>query len=203
VRAVFLGADFRFGHRAAGGVALLRTMGAELGFAVETVEPVKRRGLIVSSTEIRRRIIRGQVAAAARLLGRFYSLEGRVVPGEGVGTRQTVPTLNMETDNEVLPGRGVYVTRTTDCDMTRCWPSITNVGYRPTFGGDRLTIETFLLSGLDDRTPARIRVEFTHHLRDERRFDSPEELKAQIMRDVARAQTWHRRFGKLQTKTAP
>ena len=66
-----------------------------------------------------------------------------------------------------------------------------------------MTIETFLLTRLDDRTPARIRVEFTHRLRDERRFDSPEELKTQIMRDVARAQAWHRRFGQLQTKTAP
>jgi len=117
-----------------------------------------------------------------------------VVSGQGIGSRQTVPTLNLETAAEVLPATGVYVSRASDLDQDgRWWPSITNVGYRPTFNGDSLTLETHLLAPLDGEAPPRLRVAFTHRLRDERRFDSPEALRAQILRDVSRAQSWHRR----------
>ena len=133
VHTVVLGADFRFGHRAAGDVTLLAALGAQLGFTVKIVEPVKRRGMVVSSTEIRRKILGGQVTLAARMLGRFYSVEGCVVPGHGIGSRETVPTLNLDPVSEVLPGVGVYVTRTEESCGSRCWPSVTNVGYRPTF----------------------------------------------------------------------
>ena len=113
-------------------------------------------------------------------------------PGHGVGSRQTVPTLNLSTPAEVLPATGVYVTRTQDLDG-RQWPSVTNVGYRPTFGGTELSIETFLLAPLEGDAPQRIRVEFLRRLRDEKKFESPEQLKAQILRDVRRAQAYFRR----------
>jgi riboflavin kinase/FMN adenylyltransferase len=132
------------------------------------------------------------------MLGRPYTLQGAVVSGAGIGSKQTVPTLNLDTKAEVLPKTGVYVTRTHDLDTARQWPSITNVGYRPTFNGHGLTIETYLLAPLEGETPARISVEFLHWLRDERKFDSPEALKSQIFRDVARAQTFHRRLKKNQ-----
>jgi riboflavin kinase/FMN adenylyltransferase len=94
----------------------------------------------------------------------------------------------------VHPATGVYVTRTHSLEDGRVWESITNVGYRPTFGAsDELTIETFLLSPLEGDSPGRIRVEFLHRVRGERKFDSPEELKAQIFRDVGRAKAWFRR----------
>jgi riboflavin kinase/FMN adenylyltransferase len=102
--------------------------------------------------------------------------------------------LNLRTDAQVIPARGVYITRTTDLDATRKWNSITNVGYRPTFGNDEaLSIETFLLDPLEGETPEGIRLEFLRRVRDERKFENPEALKAQILRDVARANAYFRR----------
>ena len=111
--------------------------------------------------------------------------------GEGRGSKQTVPTLNLDTPAEVLPKNGVYVTRTRA--GTSEWPSITNVGYRPTFDGQARTIETYLLAPLDGAAPEEISVEFLRWVRDERKFENAEALKAQIMRDVNRAQTYFRR----------
>jgi riboflavin kinase/FMN adenylyltransferase len=105
--------------------------------------------------------------------------------------------LNLATPCEVLPKRGVYITRTTDLDDNRNWESVTNIGYRPTFGGDdRLSIETFLLQILAGHSPRSIRVDFLWRLRDERKFESPEALKAQILQDVARARSYFRRVAK-------
>jgi riboflavin kinase / FMN adenylyltransferase len=122
-----------------------------------------------------------------------------VVRGEGIGSKQTVPTLNLDTNAEVVPGNGVYVTRTRDTagKHQREWPSITNIGYRPTFNGQHRTIETYLLSALDAAPPEDISVEFLRRVRDERKFESPEALKAQILRDVGRAQTYFRRLGEV------
>ncbi len=107
---------------------------------------------------IRNLVTAGAVSRACRLLGSPFALEGKVVPGQGIGSKQTVPTLNLDPLNEVLPKTGVYVTRTRDLDSTRSWKSITNIGYRPTFNGDSLTIETFLLDPLSDPTPVHIEV---------------------------------------------
>jgi riboflavin kinase/FMN adenylyltransferase len=191
-RAVLVGDNFRFGARQAGNTRLLQEMGAQLGFSVEVVPAVTIRRLRVSSSEIRRLIEAGDVSRAGRLLERPFTLEGEVVRGHGVGSRQTVPTLNLSTRAEVLPATGVYVTRTEE-SAGRQWPSVTNVGYRPTFGGTELSIETFLLAPLEGDAPQEIRVEFLRRLRDEKKFDSPEQLKAQILRDVRRAQAYFRR----------
>lgn len=193
-RLVLVGDNFRFGNRQAGDIATLTRLGSALGFETMPVTAVTCRGVIVSSTEIRRRILDGRMAQAARLLGRFYFLEGDVVSGHGIGSRQTVPTLNLSTTAEVLPANGVYVTRTTCLRSGRAWPSVTNIGIRPTFEGSALTVETFLLDPLDGVTPAQIRVEFTHRLREERKFATPDLLKAQILADAARARSWHRRW---------
>lgn len=192
-RCILVGANFRFGHRHAGDTNLLKELGARLGFEVEVIPAATFRGVAVSSSEIRRRIEAGDVARAGRMLGRPYVLEGAVVRGHGIGSRETVPTLNLSTPAEVLPAVGVYVTRTHGPDGA-AWPSVTNIGYRPTFDGHELTIETFLLGPLEGAAPARIRVEFLRRLRDERKFGSPEELKAQILRDVRRAQAYFRRI---------
>ena len=100
-----------------------------------------------------------------------------------------MPTLNLATRAEVIPANGVYITRTRDLRSGREWNSITNIGYRPTFGAsDQLTIETFLLDPLTGETPRRIRVEFLRRIREERKFDSPEALRGQILKDVRTAQ---------------
>jgi riboflavin kinase / FMN adenylyltransferase len=117
-----------------------------------------------------------------------------VVPGHGVGHKQTVPTLNLQPASEVFPKTGVYITCTQDLDSRRKWKSVTNVGHRPTFGGDEdISIETFLLDPLSGESPNHIRVSFLWRLRDERKFESADALKAQIVRDVARAKTYFRR----------
>lgn len=191
-KAVLVGDNFRFGHKQAGDTGLLREIGARLGFAVEVIPAVTMRRTGVSSSGIRRLIEAGDVSRAGRMLQKPFALEGDVVHGHGIGSKQTVPTLNLATAAELLPALGVYITRTRDRGG-RKWPSVTNVGYRPTFGGTDLAVETFLLSPLEGETPHQIRVEFLRRLREEKKFESPAELKAQILRDVRRAQAYFRR----------
>jgi riboflavin kinase/FMN adenylyltransferase len=194
-RAVLVGDNFRFGHRQAGNVAVLAALGSKLGFETEVVPAVSCRGRVVSSSAVRDLIRAGRVSMAARFLTRPYSLEGRVVSGRGVGSKQTVPTLNLATAAEVLPANGVYITRTRDLDAPREWRSITNAGFRPTFGeSPELSIETFLLDPLNGETPARIGVDFLRRVREERKFESPEALRTQILKDVSAAQKYFRRL---------
>lgn len=194
-RAVLVGEDFRFGHKHLGNVDLLSRMAPELGLTVELIAPVKVRHQRVSSSLIRGLVEKGEVSRACRLLARPFHLDGDVVKGQGIGSRQTVPTLNILPGPGLIPKNGVYVTRTRDLASGECWESITNIGVRPTFGGEDVTIETFLLEPLA-QTPKRIRLAFHLHLRDERKFESPDALKAQIFRDIARAKTWFRRVSK-------
>lgn len=197
VKAAFIGDNFRFGHKQAGDAALLEQLGARYGFEASGVGTVNWRGHLISSSEIRRLIQSGSVMKAARMLGRCYALEGNVVRGHGIGSKQTVPTLNLSTQAEVLPAQGVYVTETECLTSARRWRSISNIGFRPTFDGDALSIETYLLDPLADPVPESIRVSFAHRLREERRFETPELLKLQIFRDVSRALAWHRRYSVL------
>ena len=193
-RAVLVGANFRFGNQQSGDVSVLAELGRQLGFDTIAIPAVSCRGRIVSSSAIRDAILAGQVALAARLLRHPYGVEGEVVKGHGVGARQTVPTLNLSTHADVIPARGVYITRTAEREAAREWNSITNIGYRPTFTDTHeLSIETFLLDPLEGETPHRIRVEFLCRVRDERQFESPEALKIQILKDVRAARAYFRR----------
>lgn len=187
-RIVIVGEDFRFGHKQAGDIATLRTLGEKLGFEVESAGAILRRGERISSTAIRKLVEAGKVSRACRMLGEPFALEGPVVKGHGIGKKQTVPTLNLQPENELLPRNGVYVTRTNGMR------SVTNVGYRPTFDGHELTIETFLLDPLPDPPPDRIEVAFLWYIREEKKFDTPELLRAQIMKDVAVANRLHSRL---------
>lgn len=196
-RSVLVGGDFRFGYKQAGDIGTLRELGAAEGFGVEPVAAVMRRGERISSSAIRALVAEGGVSRACRMLGAPFALEGAVVRGQGIGSKQTVPTLNLAAENEVLPKPGVYVTRTRECGGGRVWPSITNVGFRPTFGGDSLTIETFLLAGLEGAAPERIELQFLRFVREERRFEDATALRAQILRDVAVAKRLHGRLEKF------
>jgi len=195
VRAVLVGDNFCFGYRQSGNVRLLAELGGKMGFETEIVPAVKWRGRMVSSSVIRSLLRDGRVSLAAHMLQHPYALDGAVVEGRGVGSKQTVPTLNLAPDGGMVPAGGVYVTRAYDLADGRRWNAITNVGYRPTFvASDQLTIETFLLDPFSGDTPARIRVEFLWRVRDERKFDSPAALKEQILRDVHTAQRYFRRL---------
>jgi riboflavin kinase / FMN adenylyltransferase len=193
---VLVGEDFRFGYRQAGNLDTLRALGERFGFTLEVVAGIARRGERVSSTAIRRLVVDGSVSRACRMLGAPFALEGAVVKGQGIGSKKTVPTLNLAPENEVLPKTGVYATRTRDLTSGRTWSSITNVGYRPTFAGEDLTVETFLLEPPGDEHPNRIEVSFLYYLRDERKFEDADALKSQILRDVAIANRLHRRLTK-------
>ena len=193
-RCVIVGENFRFGCKQAGDTRMLQELGARLGFEVRLLETVLWRGRRVSSGEVRKLVAAGDVGIAGRLLERPYAISGDIVSGHGIGSKQTVPTLNLRSAAQVIPARGVYITRTSEIGGARLWNSITNIGTRPTFGNDdALSIETFLLDPLEGATPEKIRLEFLRRVRDERKFESPEALKAQILRDVGRAKAYFRR----------
>jgi len=195
-KAIVVGDNFRFGHKHSGDMHLLAELGRRFGFSTHIEPAITSRYGIISSTLVRQAIGSGRMAMATRLLGRPYALTGAVVPGHGIGSKQTVPTLNIEPSSEVMPPNGVYITRTRDVDANRSWISITNIGTRPTFDGSQLAIETFLLDPFDGQTPANIEVQLLRRVRDEKKFDSPEALKTQIFRDVDRAKAYHRRLAR-------
>jgi riboflavin kinase/FMN adenylyltransferase len=182
---VHVGPNFRFGYRQSGDTEILEELGKQEGFRVEIVPLVYMRGDRVSSTRIRQLLTEGQVHKANRLLGRPFSSTGPIVAGMGVGRKHTVPTLNLAPIEEQLPKVGVYVTQTRLAGVSH--NSVTNVGFKPTFGDHRLTVETFLLefSGQIDETDMEI--EFLYRLRDEMKFQNPAILKVQIQEDARRS----------------
>ncbi len=191
-KAVFVGENFCFGAQKAGTPDVLRALSAEFGFIPHFLPPVRYRREIVSSSAVRKYLSEGRVSHANRLLHRCFSLVGPVVSGYGIGSKQTVPTLNLRPEANQLVPRGVYVTETSEASTGRRWQSITNAGIRPTFEGKELTVETFLLSPFEEPTPTNIRVEFRRFVRPEQQFPDPGSLKAQILRDVRRAQAYWR-----------
>jgi phosphoribosyl 1,2-cyclic phosphate phosphodiesterase len=203
VRAVLVGENFRFGYRQAGDVPLLRELGMRHGFDVIIIPPVLYRGEVVSSTVIRREIAAGNVTHASLLLGRPFTLTGEVVSGTGTGRRFTFPTLNLVPEQELLPARGVYVTRTVLEGSDRTYRSVTNVGTRPTFNGASLTVETHLIDFSGQIEAKRIEVRFWKRLRGEKKFAGPEELRAQISQDIASANRFFSRLRRFRSVRQP
>jgi phosphoribosyl 1,2-cyclic phosphate phosphodiesterase len=199
VRAILVGENFRFGHRQGGDVKHLRELGMRYGFEVVIIPPVVYKGEIVSSTVIRREIAAGDVLHASCLLGRPFVLTGEVVSGTGTGRRFTFPTLNLAPEQELLPARGVYVTRTLLEGATKSRRSVTNIGVRPTFNGSALSVETHLLDYVGDVAVKRIEVRFWKRLREEKKFSGAEELRAQIARDIANAHKFFSRLRRFRT----
>ena len=199
VRAVLVGENFRFGHKQAGDVHLLRELGRKHRFEVIIVPPVVDHGEVVSSTIVRRKIAAGDVTHAGHLLGRPFVLTGEVVTGTGTGRRFTFPTLNLAPEQELLPARGVYITRTQLGGDSRRYRSVTNIGIRPTFNGSALSVETHLLDFQAEAAPKRIAVHFWKHLREEKKFSGPEELRAQIARDIAAANRFFSRLRRFRS----
>jgi riboflavin kinase/FMN adenylyltransferase len=197
VRSLHEGGNFRFGYDAEAGVAELRALGAEFGFAVHVHSPVRAHKLEVSSSAIRQCVAAGDVSRARWMLGRPFHLRSTQARGRGIGTRLLVPTVNLAAYDGLLPAFGVYVTRLTVGG--RGFQAVTNVGNRPTFGTASFAVESYILDfepvEMDERTP--IELEFLLRLRGEIEWPSPEALKEQIMRDVARAKRYFRRTKNL------
>jgi riboflavin kinase / FMN adenylyltransferase len=200
-RAIFVGDNFRFGHKHAGNVQLLRELAPRHGFEVIVVPPVTFRGEIVSSTVIRREIEAGNVSHAGRLLGRPFVLTGPVVAGTGTGRRLTFPTLNLAMEQELLPASGVYVTQTKIGDAS--YDSVTNVGFRPTFNGTSLGVETHLLGFSGEIHASRLKIRFWKRLRAEKKFSGPEELREQIARDIVHAREFFARLRRFRALRQP
>ena len=187
-KAVLVGGNFRFGHKQAGDVKLLSSIGAESGFEVSVIEPVTVDGVIVSSSAIRQAVADGRMEDAAKFLGRPFSLEGEIRPGTGTGRKLVVPTLNLTTGQEQLPKNGVYATEV--ILGGRRFPAATNIGVRPTFDGTRLAIESHLFDFNEQLTSGPMEVRFRMRLRDEQKFPSVDGLREQVLRDIERARKY-------------
>ena len=190
---VWVGANFLFGHDRAGTFSVLRTLGARYGFRAEKIDAVRYKDFVVSSTRIRRLIAEGRVDEAGALLGHHYFIDGNVVHGAARGREIGFPTANLDTRNELLPPAGVYATTAAVKGIE--YPSVTNIGTRPTFGGtDSLHIETHLLDMSRDLYDTTIRLSFVQRLRDERAFGDVDALRTQIDADCRAAK---RLFGRI------
>jgi riboflavin kinase/FMN adenylyltransferase len=192
VRGLHEGGNFRFGHRAAAGVVDLAEFGREYGFGVRVHEAVRVHGIEVSSSAVRERVAEGDMKRARWMLGRPFGVKSTPARGRGVGTRLLVPTVNLAPYDGLLPAFGVYVTRLTVGE--RCFEAVTNVGNRPTFEGVGFGVETHILNfePVDLEEGTKLELEFLLRLRPEITWPSPEALKAQIFRDVARAKRYFR-----------
>jgi riboflavin kinase/FMN adenylyltransferase len=192
VRSVHEGANFRFGHRAQAGVAELAEFGREFDFKVTVHPAVQVHGLAVSSTAVRDFVAAGDMRRARWMLGHTFAVRSTPARGRGIGGQLLVPTINLAPYADLLPAFGVYVTRLTIGE--RCFQSITNVGNRPTFGEPSFAVESHIFDfepvELTEETP--LELEFLLRLRPEIAWPSPEALKAQIMKDIARAKRFHR-----------
>lgn len=184
---VVVGGNFRFGHRAAGDVSTLADLGAARGFSVEGVTLLEVDGVVVSSTEIRGCIDEGDVERAAVMLGRPHLVDGIVVRGDQRGVTLGFPTANLQVSKRVaVPAQGVYAGHLRMADGTRL-PAVTNVGTNPTFGGQELRIEAHVIDWEGDLYGMEVAVEFSHRLREERKFSGVDPLIAQINADVESA----------------
>jgi riboflavin kinase/FMN adenylyltransferase len=193
------GENFHFGHKAQGTPARLEELGRKLGFRVKVYPVMMMRGSPVSSSGIRELLRAGKVSRAARLLGRIFGIAGTPGRGRGYGHKYTVPTINLSRYDELVPGDGVYFTRTRVGDET--FNSVTNVGNRPTFGNESFAIETHLLDfhPLEVTAQTEIEISFLRWRRGEVKFPSVDALKKQIGEDVGRAQRY---FGLLKKQSA-
>jgi riboflavin kinase/FMN adenylyltransferase len=192
VRGIHEGRNFRFGHGAKAGIEELRSFGAEFGFDVTVHPAVRAHGLEVSSSAVRALIAAGDVRRARWMLGRVFGVHSSPAKGRGDATKLLVPTVNLAEYDGLLPGFGVYVTRLTVGEQR--FESVSNVGNRPTFKGAGFGVETHILqfepTELADETP--LKLEFLLRLRGEMEWPSTDALKAQIFKDVARANRYFR-----------
>ena len=208
VHSICVGADFVFGHKRSGDVALLKKLGVELNFSVHGLSAVSLDGQVVSSTRIRETIRAGDFDAASQMLGRTYAISGRVVEGDRLGHKLGFPTANLDATNLILPPNGVYsglvrrtgvapvLNKTSDqttkqirdrrdaCPTT--YRVALNIGLRPTVASAKpqLRVEAHLLDFDGKLYGEELEVEIGEKLRDERKFNSPNELREQISRDV-------------------
>jgi riboflavin kinase/FMN adenylyltransferase len=187
MREIYVGYDFAFGKGRQGTSALLQQMGHRAGFRMHTIEPIRVEGYVVSSSGIRQGIQQGRVDEAALFLGRLYALTGTVVEGYRKGRELGFPTANVQSSDELIPGRGVYAVLT-DWRGER-YEGVANIGYNPTFGRTRLSLEIHLFDFAAQLYGETVEVSFVKKIRDERAFLAVGDLVQQIRRDIECART--------------
>lgn len=190
-RFVIAGYDFTFGFHRKGTTALLKRLGAENNVGVNITEAQFVDDMLLSSTEVRKLIRAGFIEKANKMLGRKYVLEGKVIEGRGLGSKLGAHTANIKPANRLLPGEGVYLTETKMAGEEKFWPSITSIGYNPTFKQKNLSIETHLIGFEGDILDKEIEVSFMSKLRDQITFSSASELMEQIKKDIHDAKRLH------------
>ena len=190
VRHVLIGDDFRFGKGRQGDFAMLQAAGKKVGFGVESMHTVDHEGERVSSSAVRAALADGDMPHAARLLGRPYSISGRVMHGDKIGRTIGFPTANIQLKHRSPPLMGIY-TVSVDGLTDRPWPGVASVGVRPTINdAGRPSLEVHLFDWNADCYDAHLRVNFLAKQRDEERYDNLADLTAQIARDADQARAY-------------
>lgn len=183
MRGMVIGPDFALGQTREGNVDILRTLGQDMGFSITVIPPVMINGEVVSSTAIRNALANGDMKRVLNLVGRPFSLNGRVTKGAGRGVGLGFPTANLDIDpRQALPADGVYATWA-DIDG-QAYQSMTNIGRQPTFGGSQRVVEVYILDYHSNLYGHELRIDIMERLRGEKQFDTPEELKKQITEDI-------------------
>lgn len=186
MRGLVVGPDFALGQNREGDVFALNALGKELGFWVDVVRPEVINGEVISSTSIRKALARGDISKVNRLLGRRFALSGKIAYGRGRGRQLGFPTANLAVSaDQAIPADGVYATKAQLAGSS--YGSVTNIGERPTFGAGVRTVETYLIGYDAVAYEEELRIDFIERLRSEKRFDSPDDLKAQMKKDVENA----------------
>lgn len=205
MRELWVGNDFAMGRGREADVPRLQALGEAIGYTCRTVEPLRIDGHIVSSTRLRRMVIRGEVEEAARLLGRPYSVSARVAQGDHRGHSLGFPTANLHVAaDRTMPADGVYVVWATVQGARRLgarYGGVANVGVRPSFGGGGKVLEVHILDFEGDLYDSELIVDFLGFLRPERRFERAEALVEQMTRDAAQARELLATGGELWTPT--
>jgi len=183
MRGLIIGPDFALGRRREGNADTLSKLGRDMNFVVTVIPPMTVNGEVVSSTAIRNALAEGNMKRVTNLIGHSFSLQGRVTTGVGRGSGLGFPTTNLEVDpKQALPADGVYATWAHFDDQA--YQSVTNIGQQPTFGGNGRTVETYILNYNGNLYGCELKIDVVARLRDEKRFDTVEDLKKQIAEDV-------------------
>lgn len=191
---IVIGYDYKFGKGRKGNYELLRQLGELYGFKVTVVKAYKKRGKILSSTAVRNALYEGNVCEAAQFLGRAYHIDGEVIKGAGRGSSVLgYPTANIKPNQEIIPKEGVYAVKVTIPEISKTYKGVANIGKNPTFGNQALSYEVHILDFKGELLGKTLRLHFIARLRDEKKFNSPEELKDSIARDIERAKEILRR----------
>lgn len=185
VRHLIVGYDYAFGRDRQGDTTFLAEQAKRFNFVLDVLEPIRSEQQAHSSTAIREVLRAGRVADAVNILGRHFTLDGKVVHGEGRGRKLGFPTANLLTEKEILPCDGVYVVKVKWQD--KYYDAVINIGHRPTFSKSTPTLEIHLIDFSGDLYSERLRIYFVDRLRDEQKFSSVEELQAAVLEDICQA----------------